>query len=65
MKSYARDHGFELSGDDVMRVLRETSDRIDSRSRNEKAGYGLVNLTDAFKWLSRTTASRSSMIRAR
>lgn len=65
MKSYARDHGFDLDCDDVMRVLRETSDRVDSRSRNEKAGYGLVNLTDAFKWLSRTTASRSAMIRVR
>lgn len=65
MKSYARDHGFDLDCDDVMRVLRETSDRIDARPRNEKAGYGLVNLTDAFKWLSRTTASRSAMIRAR
>lgn len=53
MKSYARDHGFDLDADTVLRVLRETSDRIDARPRNPHAGYGRINLTDAFKWLGR------------
>ncbi|WP_171013279.1 S8 family serine peptidase [Microbacterium sp. 2FI] len=65
MKSYARDHGFTLDGDDVMRVLRETSDRIDSRSRSPHAGYGVINLTDAFKWLSRAAGSRRAGSRTR
>ncbi|MFT3877533.1 MAG: S8 family serine peptidase [Propioniciclava sp.] len=60
MKSYGRRHGFGLAGNDVIRVLRETSDRIDSRSRSPLAGYGLINLTDAFKWLSRSPRPRSA-----
>lgn len=51
LKSFARDNGAELGVDDIARILRETSDRPDQRLRTTHAGYGVVNMTDAFKWL--------------
>lgn len=51
MKSYATQQGVQLSNDQIAYVLRATSDRVDSRLRNERAGYGLINLADAFKLL--------------
>ncbi len=51
LQSYAGDNGRRLSVGDVATVLRETSDRPDRRLRTPHAGYGLLNLTDAFKWL--------------
>ena len=51
MKSYARQQGGTLSNDQITYVLRNTSDRVDSHLRNERAGYGLINLADAFKLL--------------
>lgn len=51
LKSYAREQGQRLSNLDIMQVLRHTSDKVDSRLRNEYAGYGLINLADAFKFL--------------
>lgn len=51
LTSYARDQGARLGSDDVLRILRETSDRPDRQLRSTHAGYGLLNLTDAFKWL--------------
>ena len=50
-QSFARDHGRRLGVRDVATLLRETSDRPDSRLRTNQQGYGLLNLTDAFKWL--------------
>ena len=37
--------------DDVLRIFRETSDKPDTRLRTVHAGYGVVNMTDAVKWL--------------
>jgi len=51
LKSYAFRQRKTLSNGDVTHVLKHTSDRVDSRLRNERAGYGLVNLADAFKLL--------------
>jgi subtilisin family serine protease len=51
LKSFARDHGVQLGPDEVLRILRETSDRPDRRPRSTHAGYGVINMTDAFKWL--------------
>jgi subtilisin family serine protease len=51
LKSFARDNGFGLGVEDVARILRETSDRPDRRLRTPHAGYGVINMTDAFKWL--------------
>ena len=51
LKSFARDNDIQLGADDVVRILRETSDRPDRRLRTTHAGYGVVNMTDAFKWL--------------
>jgi thermitase len=51
LKSFARDNGLGLGVEDVARILRETSDRPDRRLRTPHAGYGVINMTDAFKWL--------------
>lgn len=52
--SYARDHGRGLGLADVVGILRATSDKVDARLRDQHAGYGLVNMTDAFKLLLHT-----------
>jgi thermitase len=51
LKSFARDNDTQLGVEDVVRILRETSDRPDTRLRTTHAGYGVINMTDAFKWL--------------
>jgi thermitase len=51
MKSYALEQGKKLTNHDIAYVLKNTSDKIDTRLRNERAGYGLINLADAFKLL--------------
>jgi len=51
MKSYAWGMGSKLKHNDVVEILRRTSDKVDSRLRDERAGYGLLNLADAFKQL--------------
>lgn len=51
MKSFAAGLGKRLGNDDIRRILKCTSDRVDSRMRNEHAGYGLLNLADGFKLL--------------
>ncbi len=51
MKAYASQQGGQLSNSQITDVLRNTSDRVDTRLRNERAGYGLINLADAFKLL--------------
>jgi thermitase len=51
LKSLARQQGRSLGNAELRAVLRDTSDRIDGRLRNEHAGYGLVNFPDAFKYL--------------
>ncbi len=52
LRSFALEAGRRLAGADVLTVLRETSDRGDRRRRTERAGYGLINLTDSMKLLS-------------
>jgi len=49
LKSYALERGITLTNTDVTYILKSTSDRVDTRLRNLKAGYGLVNLADAFR----------------
>jgi subtilisin family serine protease len=49
--SLARDHDVRLGVDEIARILRETSDKPDARLRSVHAGYGVVNMTDAVKWL--------------
>jgi subtilisin family serine protease len=54
MKSFALDQGRRLTNAMIVDVLRRTSDRADNRLRNERAGYGLINLADGFKYLAHT-----------
>ncbi len=51
LKSYAKQKGKNLDNDTIRYILKQTSDKTDSHLRNEKAGYGLINLADAFKLL--------------
>jgi len=51
-KSYAHEQGMKLSNQDVADILKATSDKVDSRLRHTQAGYGIINLADAFKLLS-------------
>jgi thermitase len=51
MKSYALEVGRRLTTDTIVDILERTSDKVDNRLRNERAGYGLVNLADGFKLL--------------
>jgi subtilisin family serine protease len=52
MKSFALAAGRTLGTQHITSILRNTSDKIDGRLRNERAGYGLINLADVFKLLS-------------
>lgn len=51
LQSYAMERGKRLSNQDIAYILKNTSDRVDQRLRNIQAGYGLLNLADAFKLL--------------
>jgi thermitase len=51
LKSYALEQGKKLANREIAYILKSTSDKVDSRLRNEHAGYGLINLADAFKHL--------------
>jgi subtilisin family serine protease len=50
-KSYALELGHHLTNNEINYILRNTSDRVTSRLRDEHAGYGLLNMADAFKLL--------------
>jgi subtilisin family serine protease len=50
-KSYALEQGRKLTNNEITYILKNTSDKVDSRLRNELSGYGLINLADAFKLL--------------
>jgi subtilisin family serine protease len=51
MQSYALEQRKKLTNREITHLLKHTSDKVDSRLRNEQAGYGLINLADAFKLL--------------
>lgn len=51
LQSYALEQGKRLTNQEIGYILKNTSDKIDSRLRNVQAGYGVINLADAFKLL--------------
>jgi subtilisin family serine protease len=51
MKSYARAHGVRLTNRAVFDALRRTSDKPGARMRDQRAGFGVLNVADAFKHL--------------
>jgi thermitase len=51
MKSYALQQGHKLTNQEILDILRNTADKVDSRLRNTHAGYGVINLADGFKLL--------------
>jgi thermitase len=56
MKSFARQHGRTVTTVEIVDILKHTSDRVDNRLRNEQAGYGVLNLADAFKLLAHSSS---------
>jgi thermitase len=50
-KSYALEMGHQLTNDEINYILKHTSDRVSTRLRDTHAGYGLLNMADAFKLL--------------
>lgn len=54
MKCFARDHDVRLTNGAIFDALRRTSDKVDTRMRDQRAGYGRLNLADAFKHLAYT-----------
>jgi subtilisin family serine protease len=51
MKSYALERGVRLTNRAIDAVLKHTSDRVDRNRRSVRAGYGLINMADAFRFL--------------
>lgn len=51
LKSYALSRGVRLANKTITEILKNTSDRVDRNMRSVKAGYGLINLADAFRLL--------------
>lgn len=51
LKSYAYEKGKKLTHEEINYILRNTSDRLTSKVRDQRAGYGLLNLADSFKLL--------------
>ena len=51
MKSFARGQGAQLDNEVIADLLKRTSDKADTELRTERAGYGLINLADGFKFL--------------
>ncbi len=51
LKSYAKQMGATLHDRQIKYLLKHTSDRISSQFKDQKAGYGLLNILDAIKLL--------------
>lgn len=51
LKSYAREHGRKLSDSQIKYILKNTADKVDGAFKHRKAGYGKLNLNDAFRLL--------------
>ena len=51
MKSFALVRGAKLANASIVEILRRTSEKVDRNLRSPKAGYGLLNLADAFRML--------------
>jgi thermitase len=51
MKAYALSRGTTLTNTAIADVLKHTSEKVDRGLRSLKAGYGLINLADAFRLL--------------
>ncbi|MEO1376505.1 MAG: S8 family serine peptidase [Cyanobacteria bacterium J06635_10] len=51
LKSYALEKGVKLVDHQVKYLLKHSSDKIDSRFKHKKAGFGQLNLQDALRLL--------------
>jgi subtilisin family serine protease len=51
LKSYAHEKGRSLSDGQVKHVLKHSADKIGTRFKSRKAGYGMLNLADALQLL--------------
>jgi thermitase len=55
LKSYGPDRGIRLNDSQIKHLLKNTSDKGDNRFRDDKYGYGRINLIDAIKLLQALT----------
>jgi subtilisin family serine protease len=51
LKSFARAKGHKLSDGKVKYIIKHTSDKVSSRYKHPKAGYGRLNIGDAMRLL--------------
>ena len=51
LKSYAHENGKDLDDGQIKYILKNTADKPDGHLRNDKWGYGRINLIDAIKLL--------------
>jgi len=51
LRSYALKKGRKIGNEQIRYILKSTSDKINSRLRDQRGGYGLINVADAFKLL--------------
>jgi subtilisin family serine protease len=58
LKSFARARGNELGDRQIKHVLKHTSDKVDRRFKDAKAGFGRLNLADAVRYLDYKLDSR-------
>lgn len=59
LMSYARQRGQNLSDTQVKYLLEQTSDKVDQRFKNIKAGFGRLNARDALRLLDHKLRRRS------
>ncbi len=51
LKSYAVERGKTLKNEDVIHILKHTCDKYTNRYKDEKSGFGRINILDALKML--------------
>jgi subtilisin family serine protease len=65
LSSYARaKHGVRLSDAQLKHVLKHSADRVDTRFKHPKAGFGRLNVLDAVKLLDHRLTSSTSQRKA-
>ena len=51
MKSYAKERGKHIANQEIIDILKHTCDKYTNRYKDEKSGFGRINVLDALKML--------------
>ncbi|NMH88781.1 S8 family peptidase [Flavivirga algicola] len=51
LKSYAIEKGKTIKNEDIIYILKQTCDKYSNRYKDEKSGFGRINILDALKML--------------